>query len=242
MTRVRLLPLVVASTSALLVLKTVGLVTNGEFVLTAGPAIAAGGGHDAPAESHGAPADEGHGAAAEPQPALTGSTERPDDVISLEPPTDAERQILEKLSERRQQLETRSEELDQREVLLEATERRIEQRISELRAIEAEIQAAATAREEARSEEMRSVVIMYEAMRARDAARIFDGMDIAVVVQIAQQIKPKKLADIVAEMTPATAQRLTVELAERSGQPALPDLSQLPKIGEDVGETLPVSQ
>jgi flagellar motility protein MotE (MotC chaperone) len=241
MSRLRLLPLVIASASALLVLKTIGLVTEGGFALTSAPAIAAGG-HDAPAEDgHGAPADDGHGAPAE-QPALTGSTERPDDITALDPPDDAERELLEKLGERRRQLDSRAEELDQREALLEATERRIEQRISELRSLEAEIQAAADAREQARSEEMQGVVSMYESMRPRDAARIFDGMDIAVMVEIAQQIKPKKLAVIVAEMTPSIAQQLTVELAERSGQPALPDLSSLPKIGEDVGETLPLPQ
>lgn len=230
----RLLPVVVLSGGALLLLKTTALVTNGHFALdpvSAAVAQAAPPADPAPGAG-GAPAAGGAGS---PDGATApGSTERPAEVPAVEI-SDGERQVLQNLVARRQELDARAVELDQREALLQATEQRIEQRIAELRALESEMQASSEARKAEEGEQLQGVVTMYETMRPKDAAAIFDGMDMPVLVELASHIKPKKLADIVAQMTPANAQRLTVELTNRSSQPETPDLSQLPKIGENVG-------
>lgn len=196
----------------------------------------AGGNGEAAGESGGGHGESGGGGgisiANQPQPDTP-----PVDVTPMQAVSETERELLESLAERRRQLEARSGELDEREALLQATESRIEQRIADLKALEAQIQAAADAQEAARSEEMLTVVAMYETMKAKDAARIFEGMDLAVLVDIATKIKPKKLAEILASMSPASAQQLTVELATRGERPALPAVSQLPKIGTDIGQS-----
>ncbi len=61
---------------------------------------------------------------------------------------------------------------------------------------------------------------MYENMKAKDAARIFERLDMKILVEVATQIKPAKMSEILAQMTPEAAERLTVELARRAdGKP-----------------------
>jgi flagellar motility protein MotE (MotC chaperone) len=57
---------------------------------------------------------------------------------------------------------------------------------------------------------------MYENMKPRDAAKIFDRLEIGVLLEVASKIEPRKMADILAQMSPDSAQRLTVELASRA--------------------------
>ena len=59
---------------------------------------------------------------------------------------------------------------------------------------------------------------MYENMKAKDAAKIFDRLEIKILVEVATQINPRRMSDILAQMSPEAAERLTVELAARSGQ------------------------
>ena len=57
---------------------------------------------------------------------------------------------------------------------------------------------------------------MYENMKPKDAAKIFDRLDIKILVEVASQIKPRRMSDILAQMSPEAAERLTVELANRA--------------------------
>jgi flagellar motility protein MotE (MotC chaperone) len=52
-----------------------------------------------------------------------------------------------------------------------------------------------------------------------------------ILIEVAGQINPRRMSDILAQMTPEAAERLTVELATRSNQTdKMPALSDLPKI------------
>ncbi len=57
---------------------------------------------------------------------------------------------------------------------------------------------------------------MYENMKSKDAARILDRLDMKILVDVATQINPRKMSEILAQMTPEAAERLTVELARRA--------------------------
>jgi flagellar motility protein MotE (MotC chaperone) len=67
-------------------------------------------------------------------------------------------------------------------------------------------------------------------MKAKDAAKIFDGLDIRVLLDVVKEINPRRMSDILAQMAPENAQRLTVELAARSAQRDSPQAADLPKI------------
>ena len=139
----------------------------------------------------------------------------------------AERALLERLQERRQDLDTRNRDLELRENLIKDAEKRLENRIDELKDIENRINGKG-------GEQMakfKSLVVMYEGMKPKDAARIFDRLDQGVLVDVASTMNPRKLADVLALMNSDTAQRLTVELARHNagGEHGLP-ASDLPKI------------
>jgi flagellar motility protein MotE (MotC chaperone) len=155
-------------------------------------------------------------------------------------PPAGERAILERLGERRQELDARARELEIRENLLKSAEKRLETRGSELKEMETQLGGAGGVkkRDEAMAAQLRSLVIMYENMKAKDAARIFDRLEMRVLLEVATQINPRRMSDIMAQMSAEAAERLTVEMANRAtaGEKALSG-NDLPKI-----EGRPVAQ
>ena len=160
------------------------------------PAAPAETGHDAPADHAAAPADEASCDAA-------GG------------PTASESDVLERLSDRRKQLDQRERDLDMREKVIAAAEKRVEERITELKAIEANIETMFGKRDEQEEAQLASLVKTYEAMKPGDAAQIFDTLEINVLLDVLSRIKPAKAAPILAAMKPERAQEVTVELARR---------------------------
>ena len=100
-----------------------------------------------------------------------------------------------------------------RESLVLAAEKRLEGRIAQLKQLEAQINEAVRAKDESEAARFKNLVTMYENMKAKDAARVFDRLDLRVLVEVATQINPRRMSDILAQMTPEAAERLTVELA-----------------------------
>ena len=147
------------------------------------------------------------------------------------PPTAGERAVLESLNQRRQELEARARELDLRENLLAATEKRVEARLAEIKEAEARINATVHKKDEAEAARFKSLVSMYENMKAKDAAKIFDRLDMRVLLELASQINPRRMSDILAQMSPDVAERLTGEIAARAGAVQKPAAApDLPKI------------
>jgi flagellar motility protein MotE (MotC chaperone) len=163
----------------------------------------------------------------EPPPASGGTP------VSLEvehPVSPAERAILESLQKRRAELDARARDLDVREDLLRAAEKRVGGRIDELKDLEARVDTAVQQKDAAEEARFKNVVTMYENMKAKDAAKIFDGLDIRVLLDVAKEINPRRMSDILAQMAPENAQRLTIEMAARSAQKDQPQAAELPKI------------
>ena len=142
----------------------------------------------------------------------------------------AEIALLERLQERRAELDARAKELEMRESLLKAAEKRLEGRIAELKDLEARINNAVQQREEGEVTRFKNVVTMYEDMKAKDAAKIFDRLESKFLADIAKEINPRRLSDILAQMTPDAAQQLTVELTARSAAKEKEKAAELPKI------------
>jgi flagellar motility protein MotE (MotC chaperone) len=182
---------------------------------------------------HGAPAAEkgGHGApSGEKATASDISNTPPSDIVKpgLSP---GERAVLESLQQRRQELEARAREMDVRESLLKAAEKRIEQRLQELKQTEARITGITGKKDEEEAAKFKSLVSMYENMKAKDAAKVFDRLNMRVLIEVVNAMNPRRMSDILGLMTPEVAERLTIEIANRSGaidKPQMP--AELPKI------------
>jgi flagellar motility protein MotE (MotC chaperone) len=146
-------------------------------------------------------------------------------------PSVAERAILERLQQRREELDTRARELDIRESLIKAAEKRMEGQLAELKETEARIKVETQQQDDAQAGQFKSLVTMYENMKPRDAAKIFDRLELGVLIEVASKINPRNMSEILAQMSPATAEKLTVELANKAQQvrPSA-SASDLPKI------------
>ncbi len=140
---------------------------------------------------------------------------------TAQPVSPAEKAILERLGERREELEGRMRELEMRERLLNSAEKKLDGRVGDLKALEEKAGgpgAAKPAVEEAKA--IKNLVIMYEAMKPKDAARVFDRLGLDVLVPVVQQMNPRKMSEVLAAMAPDRAEKLTVALAT-SGRSAL---------------------
>ena len=191
---------------------------------------------DITGSSHGAKPKEPEKPAAPVETAPPAGT-----VVNQEPPkvtSPGERALLERLQERRQELDSRARELDLRESMLKAAEKKLEVQTAVEKAEEAGNGGGTKAgpvaqrkdKEEVDNSRFKGVVTMYETMKPKEAAKIFDRLDIGVLLDVASQIKPQIMSAILAQMSPEVAERLTVELAVRPGSDRNVNPSKLPKI------------
>jgi flagellar motility protein MotE (MotC chaperone) len=181
-----------------------------------------------PADTKSADAKPGEPKPAAPETRPDGVVYHPEEGQSNVPPS--ERAVLERLQARREELDARAREMDIRDNLLKAAEKRIESKVEEMKATESRISTANEQKAEADNARFKGIVTMYESMKPKDAAKVFDRLEMPVLIEIASQIAPRKMSDILGLMQPENAERLTVELARRASGDKTAVSSDLPKI------------
>lgn len=132
------------------------------------------------------------------------------------PQSASERALAERLTERREEMETRQRELEMRERLLETAERKLEGRVNELRSTEERAETQRESGPASETQAIRNLVVMYENMKPRDAARVFDRLPSDVLIPVVMQMNPRKMSEVLAAMSPEAAEKLTVGLATRA--------------------------
>jgi flagellar motility protein MotE (MotC chaperone) len=257
---IRVIPVVVIAVFCLAVLKVAGLLLDGGYVFDYDPgrttsswaqdnlnfpggikqaAAAPKEDGDITGSVHGEPKK---GAPAEDKPKPEAPDTKPDGVVlhpeeNQQPVSASERAILERLQSRRQELDARAREIDIRESLLKEAEKRIQSKVDEMKATEAKAAAENAQKAEAENAKFKGIVTMYESMKPKDAAKVFDRLEMPVLIEIASQIAPRKMSDIMGLMQTDAAERLTVELARRAtGDQSGGASAELPKIQ---GKVLP---
>ena len=161
---------------------------------------AAAGGHDAPAKPQAkAAAAPACDAQASPLP---------------QPPTfsDAEIAVLQQLGERRDALAARESEFDRDAALLRATEARIDEKVAQLKSLQATLEGLIRRHDAEEEAKLKSLVKIYESMKPKDAARIFEELDLETLLPVAERMNERRLAPVMAVMNPAKAKDITVEL------------------------------
>lgn len=109
--------------------------------------------------------------------------------------------------------------LEAKERLLEATEKRINAKLAELERREAEIKRLLNLQDDAQSKQFDSLVKVYETMKPKDAARIFERLDLSVQIAVATRMKEAKMAAVLSSMDSEAAKTLTMRLAQRAQTP-----------------------
>ena len=146
----------------------------------------------------------------------------------------SEKAILERLAERRTELETYQQELDLRASLVDAAEKKVAERQATLQALEAQISTLVDQRKEMETGQFSGIITLYENMKPKDAANIFNSLDMEVLLRVAKGMNPRKMSPILAAMHAARAQELTVRMAALADLPpdqmTPADISALPQI------------
>jgi flagellar motility protein MotE (MotC chaperone) len=232
--RLRLLPALLGALALLLGVKLIGAGAAAVEAILAvrldlvAPARATGGAPAsppaaaAPAATPPAPAARpAAGSAAGPAAGAPSPAQAPGAAAecTVPPAAAAERALLESLRARRQELDRRDQAAAEREMLIAAAERRLAERVDSLAALQARLEAAETARTDREEAGWRQLVKLYEGMRPRDAATIFDELEMPVLVQILHRMGERKAAPVLGAMRPDRARLLTAELARHRAPP-----------------------
>lgn len=122
--------------------------------------------------------------------------------------------LLQNLTKRREEIEKYEEEVRLRENMLEATEIRLDKKINKLSTLKAELEALMVSYKKQEDSEMRSLVKIYESMKPKEAARIFNELDMPILLDVVDRMSERKAAPVLANMDPKRAKDLTVQLAE----------------------------
>jgi flagellar motility protein MotE (MotC chaperone) len=210
----RLLPVLVVA-SALLLTVRLGELTSG---------IEIGGTTVALAETK----DDAESAADAPVAATTeaSSSDRAEDEFNIVTDfTEAELELLQDLSKRRDQLVARETELESRTRLLDAAESRLAAQIAELQELRKTIEGLVRKYDEQEQAEIESVVKIYETMKPKDAARILGELEMKTLLGIMERMNVRKTAPILAAMPPERARSVTSELARQRAVDLAPGMS-----------------
>ena len=134
-----------------------------------------------------------------------------------EPPifTQNEVDVLEKLSARRQALDGREHDVELRENLLKAAEDRIDKKIAEMQALQKDVQGMLVKVDEEDDARIKSLVKIYETMKPKDAARIFEQLEMPVLLKVIQGMKDTKVSAVMEVMDSGKAKALTDAIAAR---------------------------
>jgi flagellar motility protein MotE (MotC chaperone) len=220
--RLRLVPVAILAALALLGVKLGDLWS----VLAAAPTAMAQAPSTAPKPAA-APAPGAASALPAAAPGAEPARVAPIDPASMSP---SEIDLLQRLAERRAELDKRAAETRQHEILLQAAETRIDEKIAKLAALEKEIGGIADQHDEEDAARIKSLVKIYETMKPHDAARIFEQLDMAVLLGVVEHMKERNAAPILASMESARARAVTLALAERRDARAKPSSGGSPAL------------
>ena len=177
-----------------------------------------------PAPADAAPADAAPAAPADMAPPGSAEPTPSGDPGSF---TQNEIDVLQKLAERRDAIDAREKEIDAREALVQAAENKVVDHIAEMKGLKKVVEDLLAEYSQRKDEQTLRMVKVYENMKPKDAARIFDELDMVTSINMVESMKEVKFAAILAKMDPAKAKLLTTELTNRR---------QLPMPGADVGQ------
>lgn len=144
--------------------------------------------------------------------------------------------LLQNLSKRREELDAREREVELKSKVLEATEKRIGDRMVEMKTMEGELQRVLAQYNEKQNEQLKSLVKIYENMKPDEAAAIFNEMEMPILLEVIGKMSERKVAPVLANMSPKKAKDVTQELAEKrkkaanmaAGNPATPAVAPAP--------------
>lgn len=150
------------------------------------------------------------------------SPPKPGTLGTPQPPSfsSAEVEVLQALAQRRDALDAQEKRLSEREALLKAAEQQVDRKVGELNKLKADMERLLGQQEKAESGRIASLVKIYENMKPKEAARIFDALEMDILLDVIGGMSERKVSPVLAEMNPEKAKDVTTKLAEQRKLPA----------------------
>lgn len=151
------------------------------------------------------------------------TTEEDDKFADLSSMSPGEIRLLYDLSNRRDDIQVKERELSEREALLRAAEEQLLVKQQQLEQIREEIRELVQEYDQEQDADQERLRNIYSAMKPKSAAAIFNELEMETLVGVLRGMSARKVAPIIAAMSPDRARILTRELAERTDLPQLPN-------------------
>jgi flagellar motility protein MotE (MotC chaperone) len=127
----------------------------------------------------------------------------------------SEMDLLKELSKRRDILDKEKKDMNVREQVLKATENKIDQKVGELKNLQSQLEVLMKQYDQKENSKILSLVKIYETMKPKDAAKIFNELEMPVLLKVVSNMKEVKVAPVIASMDPVKARDLSIELAKQ---------------------------
>jgi flagellar motility protein MotE (MotC chaperone) len=221
----RLLPATICMLAAVLAVRSTAIIRS--LIIVGQPAVlvttAWAAGSEPPAKPDAKPASTpgvkpgDPAATAEKKPGVPDAPhagDKPPAIDGPPPVTDGERAVLLELRQRRQELEAREATLAARESMLAAAEQKLSSRVEQLQGLQKKLESLDAGHKQQEDAAWQGLVKVYETMKPRDAALIFNDLGMQVLLAVIDRMKEAKAAAILAAMAPDKAREVTMQLAQ----------------------------
>ena len=125
----------------------------------------------------------------------------------------SELKILQSLASRREKLTKKEKNIERKLIQLEAAEKQIDAKIAKLQNYETKLKELIGKYNDGEKKKSQSLVKMYSTMKPKDAARIFNTLDMDILINMFENMKPSTASAILSKMNSERAKEITAELA-----------------------------
>lgn len=136
--------------------------------------------------------------------------------------TKVKMEFFDDLLVRQKALDGREKALITREALIRAAEQELDRKYKELNQLRKQIENLLENQSEEEKKRIASLVKIYEGMKPKSAASIFNTLDLDVLVAVLSNMSERRLSPILALMSPERARTVTIILANQKKLPELP--------------------
>lgn len=130
--------------------------------------------------------------------------------------TGDEIKLLKELSKRREKLDQYEHELSEKESLLNTTEEKLEGKMADLKNMQDKVNGLLKQLDAKSSLRVKSLAKIYENMKPQEAAKIFDELEMPILLEVMHNMKEIKVAPIIAQMNPSRAKEVSLEFTKLS--------------------------
>ena len=134
------------------------------------------------------------------------------------PPQLEPESLLKAIREREAQLDSREERLNDREQLLRVSQLKIEDQLNALQQAEEKLAATISLADQAAEQDIARLTTVYENMKPKEAAKIFETMDVNFAAGFLIRMAPDAAAGIMTNLNSDAAYSISVVMAGRNAR------------------------